>query len=101
MNQSVDEDEKESSTDEYGDRKVDEPPHAIFGDNECPENDNFAQEFFLHAYAVFTSVKGTFYESKEGNTYIRMVDHDRLAKHVVATLRGPCGNLEKWNYKVD
>ena len=50
---------------------------------------------------MFTSVKGTFFESKEGNTYIRMMDHDRLAKHVVATLRGPCGNLEKWNYKVD
>lgn len=43
--------------DAYGDSKVPMAPHGTLADIESPENDIYAQEFFLHAYAIFTSVK--------------------------------------------
>lgn len=94
-----------SSNDEFGDQKVDrrggEPPQNIYGDNQCPDNDLFAQEFFLHGYSLFTRARLKFVESKEGKTYIPLRDHDRLAKHIISQIRGPCGNITKWNYKVE
>ena len=89
------------ATDEYGDNKVDKPEHALYNDYEAPENDIFAQEFFLHAYAVFNIAKSQFYDSREGHTFIRMDDQKKLSKRIIGTLRGPCGNYEKWDYKME
>lgn len=88
-------------TDEYGDNKIDKPPHALYSDYECAENDVYAQEFFMHSYAVFITARRAFYESREGHTFIRMSDQERLARRVVTSLRGPCGNIDKWNYKME
>lgn len=32
---------------------------------------------------------------------MRHTDEQRVAKRIVATLRGPCGNIQKWNFKVE
>lgn len=99
------EDGNVSGTDEYGDPKVDrrggEPPQNIYGDGQCPDNDLFAQEFFLHGYSMFSRARRAFVESKEGKTYMPLSEHDRLAKHIISQIRGPCGNITKWNYKVE
>ena len=47
------------------------PPHSLYDDTQCPENDLFCQEFFLHAYALLNTNKDEFVESKEGYTYIK------------------------------
>ena len=31
---------------------------------------------------------------------MRLDDHDRLAKRLISQIRGPSGNIDKWNYKV-
>ena len=96
------EDSIDSGTDEYGDKMVDrlaKPPHSIYGDNQCPDNDAFAQEFFLHAYSIFGAAKKNFLESEEGVTYVRLKDHDKFAKRIISQIRGPCGNINKWTYK--
>ena len=59
-------DSKTSETDEYGDQKIDhlsKPPHSFYGDTVCPDNDLYAQEFFLHAYSLFNQAKEDFIES--------------------------------------
>ena len=50
---------------------------------------------------MFARARRAFVESKEGKTYIPLSDHDRLAKHIISQIRGPCGNITKWNYKVE
>ena len=102
-NEQTTEDSVESGTDEFGDQKVDrlsKPPQNIYGDSQCPDNDVYAQEFFLHGYSIFSIARKRFLESKEGKTYMRLDDHDRLAKRLISQIRGPSGNIDKWNYKV-
>jgi hypothetical protein len=88
-------------TDDKGESVDPIAPHGTVNDKENPQNDIYAQEFFLHSYAIFTSMKDNFLESPEGNTLIKYTDEQRLAKRIVGCLRGPCGNIDKWNAKVE
>ena len=54
----------------------------------------------MHSFALLGTAKRKFLESREGKTYMRLQDHDSLAKRLVSQIRGPCGSLEKWNNKV-
>lgn len=92
--------EQSDEEDEYGDRKYFEPPHAHLRDQELTENDVFAQEFYLHAYSLLCSERANFVESREGGTYVRTKHHDAAAKKIFAMIRGPCGDLQKWNLKI-
>lgn len=78
----------------------DAPPHSVYGDDQCPENDLFCQEFFLHAYAMLNQSKEEFIESKEGYTYIKASTQVKFARHIISLIRGPCGNIKKWEYKM-
>ena len=54
----------------------------------------------MHSFALLSVAKSKFLESREGKTYMRLQDHDSLAKRLISQIRGPCGSLEKWNNKV-
>jgi len=80
---------EEGSTedDEYGDKKydrLDKAPHGLYSDNVCPENDIYAQEFFLHCFSILSIAKKRFYESREGKTYMKKDDHDSLIKRLIS-----------------
>lgn len=75
-------------------------PHSLYGDDVCPENDLYCQEFFLHAYAVLSRAKSEFIESKEGFTYMKATTQAKLSRHVISLIRGPSGNIKKWEYKM-
>ena len=64
------------------------------------ENDLFCQEFFLHAYSLLCADRGAFLESAEGMTYVRVKHHDKAASRIMPLIRGPCGDLQKWQLKV-
>ncbi len=54
----------------------------------------------MHSFSLLSIAKKKFLESREGKTYMRLHDHDSLAKRLISQIRGPCGSLEKWNNKV-
>jgi hypothetical protein len=93
-------DEDGKLDDEYGDLKVFEQPHAYLRDSEVSENDLFCQEFFLHAYSLLCSDRAHFLESAEGMTYVRVKHHDKVAGKIMPLIRGPCGDLQKWQLKI-
>lgn len=64
------------------------------------ENDIFCQEFFLHAYSLMCADRPEFLESREGMTYVRLKHHDKVAKDILPLIKGPCGDLQKWNLKI-
>ena len=39
-------------------------------------------------------------ESEKGASYLKLQDHDRFAKQMIGTLRGPSGNLTRWKHKM-
>ena len=60
----------------------------------------FAQEFFLHAYSLLCADRAHFLESAEGMTYVRVKHHDKVAGRILPLIRGPSGDLQKWQLKV-
>lgn len=90
----------ESTLDEYGDDRFFEQPHAYLKDEEPSESDVYAQEFFLHAYSLLCGDKHSFNESTEGATFVRARHHDAVSKRIIPMIRGPAGDLQKWNLKV-
>ena len=86
--------------DQWGDPKFFEQPHAYIKDQEVSDHDLFCQEFFLHIYSLLCSDRDEFVESTEGMTYVRVKHHDKVAGKILPMIRGPCGDLQKWNLKV-
>ena len=62
--------------------------------------DIFCQEFYLHVYSLFAEDRNNFMESKEGMTYVRLRHHDKVIGLILPQIRGPLGDLQKWNLKV-
>ena len=83
-----------SEHDKYGDLKNDESaPHGYLKDHEVSDFDVFSQEFFLHAYSLFSSDRPNFVESREGRTWVKVKHHEMVAKRIIPLIRGPCGDL--------
>lgn len=54
MRQKQHQDTNSSDDDEYGDPKLFEQPHGHMKDCDVNDNDIYTQEFFLHAYSLFS-----------------------------------------------
>lgn len=86
--------------DKFGDWKVFRQPHAILQDADIAVQDVFSQEFFLHAYSLLSQDRRRFLESSEGQTYVSLRFHDRVANKIITLIRGSGGDIQKWNLKV-
>lgn len=94
------EDTQSSDGDEYGDPKIFEAPHGFIKDQDVNDNDIYSQEFFLHCFALLNEDRVAFVESREGYTYVRVKHHDKISSKIINLIRGPCGDLQKWNLKI-
>lgn len=86
--------------DKHGDWRVFRQPHAILRDADIAVQDVFSQEFFLHAYSLLSQDRRRFLESSEGQTYVNLRFHDRVASKIITLIRGSGGDIQKWNLKV-
>lgn len=48
-----------------------------------PSVDLYLQEFFLHAYSIVMEDKDSFFEAKEGNTYIKISQEEQLTSVIM------------------
>jgi len=60
--------------------------------------DIYLQEYFLHAYSVLAREKTSFFDSKDGYTYMKLV-HEEPATQVLVTWFGEQEN-RKWYHKI-
>ena len=65
--------------DQYGDRKVVPDPHGFMGN----VNDVYCQEFFLMSYLQISKKRDVFFESSEGNTYMRFLDQQACVRVIL------------------
>lgn len=86
--------------DEFGDPKLWSQPHAYLKDNQVSENDLYAQEFYLYCYSLLCADRGDFLESKEGFTYVRLKQHDKVAAKCLRLFKGPSSDAQKWTLRV-
>jgi len=69
-------------------------------DYEISDNDIFCQEFYLYAYSLLSQDRKNFLDSKEGMTYVRLKHHDKVASKIIQIIKGPAGDIQKWNLKI-
>ena len=69
-------------------------------DQKVNTSDVFAQEFFLFAYSHMMRSKQEIIESSEGNTFIKLHDHNTHIRHILGFFRGESGSVVGWNERM-
>ena len=54
----------------------------------------------MHCYGHLSADRKHFSESREGYTYVSAKHHKEVAPKIFALIKGPCGDLQKWNMKI-
>ena len=75
------------------------PPQRLndgkYDELELPQNDIYAQEFFLHCYSLISKERRNFQESSEGYTYMQLKTEERTSNKLLSFLQP--GELKKWS----